>query len=152
MEGDTSKLRRPLVSFEDLDHDGHSEVIMQEWSHNGTAYNAAVQHYFSIDTDLQLWPALALETRSYLDIPPRDTWVVRTIRSMGHDTLAIHASLLLPDGKQRAIGEAVLIRNQTYGYHVGARRILEGKYGWALITTSGENEDSFVLEGYTFRY
>jgi hypothetical protein len=145
-------LRRPFVTFGQGPDGGHPELVVQEQSHNGTVYNAAVRHYYGIEADLSLLPVLALEERSYQDVPPRDTWVTRTVQYVSPDTLVIATFLTVPGAGPQKVGEVFLKRNATFGYRVAGRRVVDKQYECCLVTDSGEPDDNFLLAGYTFWY
>jgi hypothetical protein len=145
-------LQRPFVTFEDLDHDAQLELVVRERSHNGTVYNAAVRHYYRIGSDLALFPMLALEEKSYQDVAPRDTWLTRTVRYVSLDTLLLAAFVTVPGAGPRKVGEVFLAKNKTFGYHIAERRVVDKKYECCLVTDSGEPDNSFLLDGYTFWY
>jgi hypothetical protein len=77
-------LRKPLVSFLDLDRDGKLELVVQEQVHNGTLYNAVVYHYFRVLPDLSLFRALALETRLRIPDPAVEIMGKRSSEAPAH--------------------------------------------------------------------
>jgi hypothetical protein len=149
--GDTD-VQRPLVAFEDLDHDGAPELAVREISHNGTEYNARVRHYYRIGRDLSLEPVLALEEESTLDQRPYPTTLIRRVRPIARDSLLVETLLRVPGVPDRTVGNFVLARGPVGPYHLARRHVLMRKYSWALVTTSGDDENEFLIKGYTVWY
>jgi hypothetical protein len=150
------ELRKPLLSFEDVDRDGQEEVVIQEQVHNGTMYNAVVYHYYHVSADLVLSPILAVETQ-LLDLFTEDQGgiIIRTLEKLDKKQLRMHVFLDFPgsSSKRRELGEVVL-RNSGPGtpFLILERRVIDSKYAAMLITASGENDTSFLRDGYRFYY
>lgn len=149
---------RPYVSFEDLAHDGHTEVVIRERTHNGTSYNACVRHYYGVGGHLTLYPMLALEERSLIDLPgPENNWVLRRITLISKDSLTINTFESLSGKPERKVGEVLLSRHPTEHYQGGAyweidSTAVDPKYLHALITDSPSHDENFVLTGRTLWY
>jgi len=158
MEGDDwgAELRKPLLSFEDIDGDGQQEYIVQERVHNGTMYNAIVYHYYHVSSDLGLRPILAVETR-LLDLftEDQDGVVTRTVQTMGKGQVRLEVSLdcQKPPPQHRKLGSVVL-RSSKAGepFAIVERTVFDPAYASVLITASEEDEAKFVIEGYSLYY
>ena len=143
---------KPYVTYEDLDHDGNVELVVRERAHNGTSYNASIRHYYRIDPNLDLWPMLAVEEKSYQDVRPEGTWLLRSVRFVSQDSLMLITNLKSPGHPEREVGELLLTKNQTFGYHVVSTRLLDSTYRNVLITDSPSSDPNFLFTGSTLRY
>ena len=145
-EDDEVICRRPFVSFDDVDGDGKKELVVRERTHNGTSYNACVRHYFNIGSDLSLSPKLAIEERSYLDVgPDRDEeWVVREVRRVSPDSLAITTYDSVVGRNRREVGEVLLTKHGRTNYTIINTRVEDS--GFDLIS-DGTNDEKFIICG-----
>lgn len=150
------ELQKPLLSFDDVDGDGQTEIVIQEQVHNGTMYNAVVYHYYHVSADLVLHPILAVETR-LLDLVTEEQGgvITRTLQKLKKRQLRLDVFLDLPGpaSNRRKLGEVVL-RNSRPGapFLIIERRVFDTKYAGMLVTASGENESTFLRDGYRFYY
>ena len=141
-------LRKPLVSFLDLDRDAKLELVVQEQVHNGNLYNAVVYHYFRILPDLSLRRALALETRFRTPDPAVETRIIRTVKAIGKNTLRLNAVLETGNRrvKRRFLGYAILRRPRVDSpFRVVVKRALDPKDREWLITACDLTPDNHFL-------
>lgn len=155
---DDGVCERPFVSFDDLAHDGYTELVIRERTHNGTSYNACVRHYYSVGRDLSLNPMLAVEERSLIDLPgPEDNWVLRRINVISRDSLTVATFESLSGKPERKVGEVLLSRHPTAQCHCWAYReidstVVDPRYRNTLITDSPSHDENFILTGRTLWY
>jgi hypothetical protein len=150
-----AELRKPLLSFEDVDGDGQQEYLVQERVHNGTMYNAIVYHYYHVSSDLDLRPILAVETR-LLDLFTEEQGgvITRTVQTLGKGKIRLDVSL---DCKKQPLHRelgSVVLRSPKPGspFAIVERTVLDSAYASALVTASEEDEAKFVVEGYGLYY
>jgi len=91
-------IRKPFVDFNDLNLDGHCEIVFKERIHNGTALNAVVHHFLHINSDLRLIPILRLEkysenhySSSMKDGP--DRYLIRSIEKISPGKINVRVCL-----------------------------------------------------------
>ena len=149
---DDDACHRPFVTFEDLDHDGHPELVVRERTHNGTSYNACVRHYYRIDSDLGLDPILAVEERSWQDVKTPNTWLGRRIQFVSRDSLVLATYLQLPGHPEREVGELLVSKHPTERlhttvYYIAHTRIIDPEYRDALLTDSPSHDSNFIFTG-----
>ena len=116
-------LKSPFVEFKDVGKE--TFLVVEDYAHNGSVYNAAVYRYFRIGKDLSLKQILALEARA--------------IWSFGDDD---SAGLLLRELKFIDAKSAV-ITTYLQPYKVGSPRRLVGH---VKIGSSGDGMPFKVLE------
>src|SRR6266516_568463 len=155
----TGLLRKPLVFFEDIDGDERPEWVVEELSHNGTEYNAAVYYYLYLAPDLSFRVVLAFEKRALDPVIERDNrLIIRTLTKAAPSRLQLATYLQVAGSSRRQLGSAIL-ENSGAGtpFQLRERHVLDPKYAFAIITASRwldehANEDRFLREGYTFYY
>jgi len=155
---DDGVCERPYVSFEDLAHDGQTELVVRERSHNGTSYNACIRHYYTVGGHLTLNPLLAVEERSLIDLPgPEDNWVLRRVKVVSRDSLLVTTFESLAGKKEKQVGDVLLSRHPTAQCHCWAYReidstVVDPRYRNTLITDSPDHDANFILTGRTLWY
>jgi hypothetical protein len=136
-------LSKPLIHFEDINHDGKKYIVIKEREHNGTVYNAVVEHYYSLDEHMNFDQKLCIET-SYADPFNTSRLISRQLR--GNDLI----SYLTKDGKTSVIGDVKLNLNSPR--KVVSKKCYKSEYADLLITGRGINEETFLKRGHTFQY
>ena len=139
MKGD-HLLTDPLFYFQDINHDGKKEIIIKERVHNGTAYNAVVNHIYSLDKQMNFNKIICIESR-WID-PMNGPGINRSLHNN------IITSELINNNKVTAIGKVKL----TGAQKVISEKCYQPEYENLLITGSGVNDEVFLRNGYTFRY
>ncbi|TKG88129.1 hypothetical protein EYV94_27580 [Puteibacter caeruleilacunae] len=136
-------LRKPLISFSDIDGDDRNEILMKERVHNGSIYNAVICHYYSIDNFMNLKELICIESRY---VCPFENCIVN--RSFKNDTIISE----IRDGKEklRIIGKVKITFSDSV--EMGRKFSYDEKYEDLLVTGSGISEELFLKEGYTFKY
>jgi len=89
-------VRRPRVSFEDIDLDDSPEIIVERGNHFGTDANEVFAHYLRIAPDFSLVPILRIQPRENDNLGlwrghPRHR--VRTVEPIGPNRLLIRLTL-----------------------------------------------------------
>lgn len=166
MEGDCcAELRKPLLSFDDIDGDGQQEYVIQERTHNGTLYNAIVYHYYHVSSDLELRPILALETRLLVPespTPKKSKLINRSLQKLGKGQIRLEVSFDFqgPPPQHRVVGFVVLHSPKPGSpFAEVERNVFDTAYANVLITGAEvgagaevESEAQFLIEGYRFYY
>ncbi len=143
-------VRKPIVSFDDVDQDGAAELVIQERTHNGPSYDAALFHYFHVEDDLSLRRILVVETR-LVDAFAEERgsrWrapdlITRTVEKTGRGTLRLRVKLESPDGQHasREIGTLTL-RSASPGtpFTIAERMVRLAEYEPVMVTGSNRPE------------
>jgi hypothetical protein len=128
-------------------------LIVEERTHNGNMYDAAVYRYFEIGADMALTQVLAVEARAIL-LSNRDEYTERTATFLTPDRVRLEVT----SRSRRHIGAtgSVLLERATPGaaFHVGRRMPAEGQSGQGLVTycDSAKSDDDFLRVGCDFYY
>jgi len=100
-------LKKPIISFDDLDQDGHNELVFEEREHNGTTTNYVNYIYYSIDATLALNPIFALDTR-WIDLQTNEkSLVVRRLEKQKPGIFKIETALQMPNQQDQKLGESI---------------------------------------------
>lgn len=149
-ETDNPLMKRPYVRM-DAARDGLPPLlIVEEQTHNGNVYNAAVYHYFEIAKDMSLSQVLAVEARAILFSETTE----RKATFLTPDSVRIDVSTSLP-AKWEAKGTVLLQRGHTgEPFRVARRMPARGTSRRGLITycDSAKNDDDFLRVGCDFYY
>ncbi|MBI1852812.1 MAG: hypothetical protein HYR85_20925 [Planctomycetes bacterium] len=144
-------LQTPLVSLDDVDSDGRSELVVEAQVHNGTLCNAAIYTYFHIARDGALMQILAVETCS-VDPFDEDVRLVRTVIALGRDRIQLLVDAERDGARESRsrIGDVLLTTTGApRPFRVQARRAFVEEFERVptedlLITVFGGGDDAFL--------
>ena len=128
-------------------------LVVEERTHNGNVYDAAVYHYFELRTDMSLTQILAVEARAMLLSDP-DEYTERKATWLSANRIRLDVS----SRSRRAIGArgSVTLERAQAGqpFHVAARDPAPGTRPDALVTycESAKSDDAFLRLGCDFYY
>lgn len=139
-------LTKPLVSYHDINGDNKKELVLKEQVHNGSVYDAVIIHYLNVNESLEIKDIIHLETiarinndsQNYIERIPEfkanDLRLLSLLKSIKdkstYDTLGLTTFEMSPMIKIKNI------------------KVLNGKFKDLLITSSSENNDTILLNGY----
>jgi hypothetical protein len=134
------------TELKDYNSDGVLEFVFKQRVHNGTSYNALVEHVFSIEQDMQLRPILFLESKCESII---DDCLIQRVYDPKSKILKVTVSC---EGRQfEELGEVYLLYSNS-GFSVQSQDLFLEKYEGLLVTGSGMNSEDFLNKGYEPKY
>lgn len=144
---DSSLLKRPFISFTKIN--GKESMIVEDYGHNGTMYNAAIYRYFRINNNLSLTPILAVERRAIWpsDKPYLQT-VARKLKFTGDKSAEIFTYLYSENRTPPLYLGKVSIKMTDKGqFKINKKYYKDKKYEYVLVTLSETNEQQFIVGG-----
>ncbi|HKC01969.1 MAG TPA: hypothetical protein VKC17_01540 [Sphingomicrobium sp.] len=141
----------PIVHMEDGRHGGPPILIVEERTHNGTVYDAAVYHYFEIGKDMSLTQILAVEARAFLLL---DEYTERKATFLTPNRVRLDVTTRSPR-RFGARGTVLLERSHSgQPFHVARRIPARGfpKEGLVTYCDSAKSDDDFLRVGCDFYY
>ncbi len=150
----SSLLKRPFVSFTEID--GNESIIIEDYGHNGTVYNAVIYRYFRINDDLSLTPILAFEERALwpleIDGSYRNT-IVRKLQFTGKKSAEISTYLNLTKNEEPLyLGKITIEMTDKGQFKIVKKNYIDKKYEFALVTLSETDEQQFIIGGDSLFY
>ena len=128
-------LTSPLISFEDINSDGKDEIKIKERVHDGTTYNAEIDHYYDIGDRMNLFQILSVESIS-INASDRNC---KTYRILSKSTL--FDTIKCENDKPQSIGR-VFLQINTHSKII-SKQVEDNLYGSYLISNLGE--DSLLI-------
>ena len=148
-------LKAPFVSSANLFQDGHPQIVVEEYVHNGNMYNGVIYHYFEVGTDLAFTRVLARETRVLATSD--DGMFVRDLTQLSPTRIRLTTcEVPAKDSKQcKPIGY-VILESTAPGkpFHAVERHPLDTRDSWGLVTFMDQSpgDDAFLRGGNPFYY
>ncbi len=139
---DSKLISKPLIYFEDLTGDNCKEIIIKERVHNGTAYNAVIEHIFQLDSYMNLKKLLCVES---ICLTMSESQTIKRKFKYG----IIDVSLW---EKERFIKKIASIKLSQDPYQITSRKVFDEKFDAVIISYSGVPEQLFLQKGYLFKY
>jgi hypothetical protein len=146
-------LKSPAVRFEAAAAGRRPLLVVEERTHNGNVYDAAVYRYFEIGEDMSLTQVLAVEARAEL-LGDREEYTEREATFLSPDRVRLDVRSRSP----RHLGSrgSVLLEREGAGkpFHVARRMPAEGQSGQGLVTycDTARSDDEFLRVGCDFYY
>lgn len=134
-------LKKPLIAFQKNVFDDSSELVAEEYVHNGNTVSGAVYHYFFIGTDLSLKEVLELEVRSINEID-QDSWFVRKIVKRKKSELTIEVTLEKKGEKSVVVGSLLMKSNGAGSPFEIVNKILKNKQYKNFLYASDDDDYS----------
>lgn len=138
-------LTPPLLYFEDINKDNHSEIVIKIRVHNGTVYNALVHNFYQINNNMDISLIFAFESKQ-VDLMNHGCLIEREISSN-----QINVKLNCPDKRPSLIGKAI-INFKEGKFSVQKKEVFHKWYDELLITGSTTPENEFLNKGYQSIY
>jgi hypothetical protein len=141
----------PIVRMESARKGQPPLLIVEERTHNGNVYDAAVYRYFEIGKDMSLAQILAVEARAFL---LSDEYTVRNATFLTPNRVRLDVFTHSPR-KWGAQGTVLLERSHSgEPFHVASRMPVRGTRGDGLVTycDSKKSDDDFLRVGCDFYY
>jgi hypothetical protein len=137
-------LKAPLSYFRTLGPDMGQCIVVKERVHNGSAYNAVVDHFYSLDKQTNLKEILCLES---LCVNPMDANSIIS-RSFKHNSIT--ASIRYGNGQAKIIGSSAIdLKGKN---RLKSKKVYVAEFEDFLITGSGIDNEKFLKEGYLLTY
>jgi hypothetical protein len=148
---DDPLIKRPIVRMQPARHGRPALLIVEERTHNGTVYNAAVDRYFEIGKDTSLTQILAIEPRAYL---LSDGLTERKATFLTPDRVRIEVSTRRPRKYRALEGGSVLLERsrRDQPFHVARRAPRGESNGLVTYCPSAKSDDEFLRVGCDFYY
>jgi hypothetical protein len=153
MEPDDFLLNFPLIRFEEF---GESRLIIaKEQAHNGSVYNAMIDHYFEIGNDLSLTQIMAVEARAFSPFEGRK--IERHAKFLSNTRVELFVFGAAEGEAFRGMGRAILEREGEGKPYRVVKREMESEFEkWekSLISfcESVSSDDYFQEHGCDFYY
>jgi hypothetical protein len=146
-------IKRPIVRMESAKKGQPPLLIVEERTHNGNVYDAAVYRYFEIGKDMSLTQILAVEARAIL-LSDRDEYTERKATFLTPDRVRLDVSSRSP--RKLGVRGTVLLERMHSGqpFHVARRMPPHGTHEDGLVTycDSAKSDDDFLRVGCDFYY
>ena len=147
-------IKRPIVRMEPAAKGQPARLIVQERTHNGNVYDAAVYRYFEIGKDMSLTQVLAVEARAIL-LSDLDEHTERKATFLTPNRVRLDVSSRSP--RKLGVQGSVLLERAHAGkpFHVARRMPARGSGTEGLITyceSSAKGDDGFLRVGCDFYY
>lgn len=130
-------MNKPYIGLGAIEGVHGKVLIIKQRAHNGTAYNAVIEHYFSLDPDMKFRKIISVE--SLTCVPTNEDCVIK--RKLKSDTLNV---VLKCNDSERQLGWATL--NFATG-KCTASYISDSDYSDVFFTASGVTDSSFMRSG-----
>jgi hypothetical protein len=149
--GNDSLMKRPIVRMEPGTKGRFPRLIVEERTHNGTVYNAAVYRYFEIGRDMSLRQILAVEARAYFF---GDGLTERKAIFLTPDRVRIDVTTRPPRKYGRVRSGRLLLQRTGNGqpFHVVGRTPRGDADGLVTYCESAKSDDDFLRVGCDFYY
>ncbi|HKV97749.1 MAG TPA: hypothetical protein VJR90_09695 [Gammaproteobacteria bacterium] len=146
-------LQRPFVNFSKIG--GSETLVVEDYAHNGDAYNAALYRYFCIQNNLALTPILTVERRALWPFEKNGSAniLIRNLRLLKNHVAEINVYLqsLTNNQNSRLVGKVILQASASCEpYHIVKVIPLDNefkKFSDALITVSETDINKFIVTG-----
>ena len=137
----------PLIEFTSEIANGY-DFILRERSHNGTSYNAVIDHYVSMDNNMNLEVIFCVES-VFQYISPEITENSDAVIYRLYKYEKVKCYLKIDDREEKHIGDFEIdMDNQR----IKNKNVLDLDYEDYLITGSGIDEILFTKKGQVFEY
>ena len=135
-------LKNPLIYFSPFDlKNSKGTMVVKERAHNGTAYNAVIENYYSIDTYMNLSNFLCIESKAIVFVDGLCR-IYRTLK----DDMIVSTMACENDESPKLLGSVKLKISansvQIVSTEVNDKRIENDKR--FLVTASGIEEEAFL--------
>jgi len=146
-------IKAPVVRFQAGEGGRRPLIVVEERTHNGNVYDAAVDRYFEIGANMALTQVLAVEARAII-LGDRDEYTERKATFLTPESVRIDVSSRSP----RHLGARGSVTLERPGpgapFHVARRMPADGRSGQGLITycDTARSDDEFLKVGCDFYY
>ena len=130
-------VNKPYISLGVLEGVPGEVLFIKQRAHNGTAYNAVIEHYFSLDPDMNFRKIISVE--SLTCVPTNEDCIIQ--RRLKSDTLNV---VLKCNDSERQLGWAKV--NWATG-KCAETYISDSEYSSVFFTASGITDSTFMRSG-----
>ncbi len=130
-------MNKPYISLGTIEGVPGKVLIIKQRAHNGTAYDAVIEHYFSLDPDMNFRKIISVE--SLTCVPTNEDCIIQ--RRLKSDTLNV---VLKCNESERQLGWAKV--NWATG-KCAETYISDSEYSSVFFTASGITDSTFMRSG-----
>jgi len=148
-------LDKPFVYFRDIDMDSENEIFIKEQTHNGTMYNAVIEHIYKINSD-NVIKLFTYESKTMLMFGDEgnNTDIFRFIIPISNNQINIEAYFGDMNNKRNIkFGTITLIKaDKFYNLLTIDYNFKNTEYAGAIYSGADEDINDFIKNGYKVYY
>ena len=103
-------LKKPFISFDDIDQDGLSELVIQERFHCGTECDSVIYHYYQINTDLSLKLIFDRPTNIVDYCDGNKCMILKKLKKLSNGRIKLEVMANIKNSKPKLVGEITYAR------------------------------------------